>query len=264
MTKGWGHSHLSSRFSPNFWDRLFLTSVASVKLHFRRPIIFLVVLFGSLTLFAMIAVLGRFEPGAGTLRAMFLPAPLDLFVHFQLGLVWAQPFLLIARVVFVLLVAGLVLQTGFKTVRMFRVGLVYLLGALCLIPILLLALYYVGVVASDPEGVLGLQRFMALALTPVLYTVVTALVAPMVGRAASGGRMRPVLGRASVWMLAAISAYLWTSVAGLARHPPANPFAVSGYVNAFMGLLFQSIIFGALILEGADRGPEEASPQGIN
>lgn len=239
--------------SPNFWERLFHTSIASVRLHFRRPIIFFVVIAGSLAMFALLAVLDHREPSAATLRTMFLPAPLDLIVHFQLG-TWAQPLPLIARVAFVWLVAGLVLQSGFKAVGMLRVGLVYLVGALCLIPILLLALYYVGTVASDPAGELGLQRLIALALSTVLYAVVTAIVAPMVGRAVSGGRLRPVLHHAAVWMLAAVSARLWLSVGQLLRHPDENPFAVRGYVSAFFGLFIQSIVFGALILEGKENG----------
>lgn len=258
MTTGWRRWPLNSGFSPNFWDRLFRTSVASVRLHLRRPITFLVVIAGSLAMFALIAIFGHFEPGSGTLRAMFMPAPLDLIVHSQLGRTWAQPFLLIVRVAFVWSVAGLVLQSGFRAVGMLRVGLVYLLGAVCLIPIILLALYYVGVVSSDPEGQLGPQRLISLMLSTALFAVVTALVAPMVGRAVSGGRLRPVLDHAAVWMLAAVSARSWLSVGQLLRHADENPFAVRGYVNAFIGLFIQSIVFGALILEGAEPSPPGA------
>ncbi len=251
---GWRRWRLNRASSPNFWERLFRTSIASVRLHLRRPIIFFVVIVGSLAMFALIAVVDHREPSAGILRTMFLPAPLDLIVHFQLRGTWTQPLLLIIRVAFVWLVATMILQSGFKALWMLRVSLVYLVGALCLIPILLLALYYVGTVASDPAGELGLQRLIPLALSTVLYAVVTGTVAPMVGRAVSGGHMRPVLDRASVWMLAAVSARLWLSVGQLLRHPGENPFAVRGYLSAFFGLFIQSIVFGALILEGKENG----------
>jgi len=236
----------------------------------KRPQIVFLVMVGALVQF-LIESAGNATPRASDLAGMFAPPPVDSFTWLRLFQGSMSPIqaipILILRMLIVWLFLSMVLASKPSARSLTRAAGAYIsaLGAfggfviagITAGPFLVKAL--AGVFAGSPEGdpyrtgqVLGFGIIYYGVFVP-LFIWATVTISPLFAKAAGSQAPKPELKSRSIWLLVTFStiAYLMVSIRG--QNNPPTPAA---FLGAFLFLLGQSLIFGAVALAVANEEPQ--------
>ncbi|MGI8426744.1 MAG: hypothetical protein ACR2FO_05950 [Actinomycetota bacterium] len=242
----------------------------SFWIQLKRPQIVALVMAGALVQF-LIESAGSRAPRASELAGMFAPPPVDAFTWLRLfqGSIWpiqAIP-VLILRVLIVWLFLSMILARKPSARGLTRAVVVYIaaLGAFGVFviagitagPFLVKAL--AGVFAGSPKGdfyatgrVLGFGIIYYGVFVP-LFIWATVAISPALAKVVAGKPPKLQLKSLSIWLLVTVSTVVYLTVSIRGQDDRLTPSAVLG---AFLVLLAQSLLFGAIALAAADEEPE--------
>jgi hypothetical protein len=223
------------------------------------PWILAIVVADSVGLFLLDSAIGGGDPGPRELARLFAPAPLDSYADLRVvnRIWWLLAITLPVRAfVVTAFVAGLTKRAisvqGIGKVAVLNVVSSLSMGAFLLFGIVFLSLK--SAAAENPTQ--SAAALVTLALQLALYLLLVSLFAPMVCRAATGMRIRPLLRDGAIWIIAAAACWLWLFGTSRVEAVSASAGDAIGYVFALGMLFVQAILLGAIAI----RSTETATP----
>jgi hypothetical protein len=246
----------SSPESPLRSSALIAPLKQSLELHLRRPLLLLLVLSGSLTLFGLGNLANPERKGPDALGRGYALPPMDTFSDLELadGLFnpWA-PAAFVLRVVMVTCAIALVLKVrpGFRA--FLRVAAVYVLSTLSITLPVLGGVGYARLRVAPQSALADVAIFGLFLVWPLIFLVLSVLLAPMSGQAVAGRPIRPVLRKGAIWLMAAAGTLIWVFLTPMLMEAPGEPPSTARYVVAFLTVLVQSWAYGGIALAAVDE-----------
>lgn len=225
-------------------------------LHLRRPLLLLLVLSGSLTLFGVGSLANPDNSGPDALARGYALPPMDTFS--DLGLtdgpfnLWALAAFAI-RVVMVTCALALVLKIRPRLRAFLGVAGVYLLSALTVVLPVLGGLGYARLRVAPQTALSDLSIFALFLLWPVMFLLLSVTLAPLPGMAVAGQRPRPKFRKGSIWLMASTGTLIWVFLTPMLEEPPGETPSTLRYVAAFLTVVIQSVAYGGIGLAAVDE-----------
>lgn len=218
------------------------------------------VVIGCLALFALDALTGRRDPGAGDLSRLFAPPPLDLYAGVRVAdgsrvlLVLMIPI----RAAFLITVLTLLLKAKPNLRSVLKVTMLQVAALLSFgLAVVAGNLYFVQKAAAIEDPGRWPLALGLLILPPFLILISSVVLAPLVGQAVTGLRLRLQLRNGPVWILAILSTWIW--LFGYRRiDAVAAGGAVIGYALAFGVLVLQSVLLGGIAIRATEADQAES------
>jgi hypothetical protein len=222
------------------------------------PWLLAVVVGSSVALFLLESTIGS-DPGPRELSRLFAPAPLDAYA--DLGVVnriwWLLAITLSLRALVVTAVVAGLTRRALSVRGIGRVAALNAASALSIGGFLLFGIVFFGLKSAAAENPThAAAALVTLALQLALYLFLVSLFAPMVCRAASGLRIKPVLRDGVIWIIAAAACWLWLFGSSRVEAVSASAGDSIGYLFALGMLSLQAVLLGAIAI----RSTETAVP----
>lgn len=225
-----------------------------MAVHLQRPLLLLLVLTGGATLFGLGSLANGRRLGPRVLAgAMALP-PMDIFGDLELTdgprSAWAVA-IFVLRVALVTAALSLVLGVPPRAKTFLKMAGIYLVSGVSISIVVLGGLGYLRLRTGPQTALTGWGSLALLMLYPVMLILLSATLAQLAARAVANKNMRPVLGKGSIWGIALVSTLIWVFVvpvleSGLKQ--PAGEASSVGFVLAFVILVTQSVLYGAIAI----------------
>lgn len=229
---------------------LFAALKQSIVIHLERPLLLVIPLSLAIILFILDHLTGRESPDPRDLAKSFALSPLDVFSDLRFlgdrSARWALPIALALRVGAVMLFLSLLLRVQLTLSRLARVAAAYVIAIISFaIPFGMSAMYVNLFGRALVSGESSPIPLILLLTSPVLHVLLALVLGQLVVKAVLAEEARITFKDPVLWLLAALSTWIWFMIAGRAREmfeaAPAMAFGL-----AFAAVVAQAVILSAV------------------
>ncbi|MDQ4148876.1 MAG: hypothetical protein M3164_02615 [Actinomycetota bacterium] len=229
----------------------------------RRRLLIPLLVSGAGTIFGLGALAMNGRPSPDVLARTFAIPPMDTFGDLELTdgpfSPWAAA-IFVARVALVTAALALVLGVRPNRRTFAKVGGVYLLSLLSMAVPVLAGLGYVNF-RQDVVGEGSAVSALLLLAFPLVLVVLATMLAPLAGRVVADQSIALHLRRPLVWGLCALSTLIWLFAVSALKQPPGEALSAGRYVLAFVVIVAQSVIYGAVALASIEESQPSVSAE---